>query len=279
MKKVVGLLLVLFTAAFLPAVSANEKPSIAIIDTAIDTSAVNVIHEVCLMEEKRCPNKQSYMEGPGAATLPLDQLYKNMFDHGTNMSAVAKIVSPDVNIVFIRMIPMTNKGTLGIYTDNTMNEALKWVIANKTKFNIVATSISFGSHNFKKTGPGYCSITRVGQDLRKNIITLQTMGVGTMFAAGNHYDKSRVDYPACISEAVAVGAVGERGNVENYSNSGAELDFYALGTYDVNGKRVMGTSPATAALAAFWAKNYKGSYQATYDYLKSVSKDLAVTVR
>ena len=211
--------------------------------------------------------------------MPLDQLYKNMFDHGTQMSAVAKLVNPDVNIVFIRMVPMTNAGTLGIYTDNTMNEAIKWVIANKTKFNIVATSISFGSHNFKKTGVGYCSITKIGQDLQKNIVALQNMGTGTFFAAGNGYDKTRVDYPACISEAIAVGAIGERGNIENYTNSGAELDFYALGTYDVLGKRSMGTSPATAALAAFWAKNYQGSYQATYDYLKSASKELVVTIK
>jgi hypothetical protein len=279
MKKVVGLLLIALVAVFLPSASANQKPAIVIIDTAIDTSAVSIMHEVCIMEEKRCPNKQAYMEGPGAATLPLDQLYKNMFDHGTQMSAVAKSINPDVNIVFIRMIPMTNRGTLGIYTDNTMNEALKWVVANKTKFNIVATSISFGSHNFKKTGPGYCTPTRITADLRNTINTLQGMGVGTMFAAGNGYDKSRIDYPACVSEAIAVGAVGERGNIENYSNTAVELDFYALGTYDVLNRRSMGTSPATAALAAFWAKNYKGSYQATYDYLKSVSTDLVVSVK
>jgi serine protease len=275
MKKVVGLLVVLFTAAFLPAVSANEKPSIAIIDTAIDTSVVNVIHEVCLMEEKRCPNKQAFMEGPGAATLPASQLYKNMFDHGTQMSSVAKFIGPDVNIVFIRIVPMTNSGTLGIYTDNTINEALKWVVSNKTKFNIVATSVSFGSNRFARKGH-YCP---VNQNLRNTIISLQGMGVATAFAAGNRYDKTRVDYPSCISEAVSVGAVGERGNIELYSNSASELDFYALGTYELNGKRIMGTSPATVAFAAFWAKNYQGSYQATYDYIKSLSKELVVSVK
>lgn len=276
MKKVVGLLVILLTAAFLPTVHADQKPAIAIIDTAIDTSAVNVIYEVCLMEEKRCPNKQAFMEGIGAATLPKEQLYKNRFDHGTQMSSVAKLVNSDVNIVFIRIVPMTNSGTLGIYTDNTMNEALKWVVANKTKFNIVATSISFGSRNFKKPVPNYCP---VNQSLRNTIVTLQNMGVATAFAAGNTYDKTRVDYPSCINEAISIGSVGEQGNVELYSNSGAELDFYALGTYDINGTRIMGTSPATAAFAAFWAKNYKGSYQATYDYVKSISKDLIVTVK
>ena len=276
MKKVVGLVLVVLGFTFIPAVHAEEKPSIAIIDTAIDTAAVNVIYEVCLMEEKRCPNKQAYMEGVGAATLPKEQLYVNRFDHGTQMSSVAKLIAPDINIVFIRIVPMTNKGTLGIYSDNTMNEALKWVIANKTKFNIVATSISFGSRNFKKPVPNYCP---VNQNLRNTIVTLQNMGVATAFAAGNTYDKTRVDYPSCINEAISVGAIGERGNIELYSNSAPELDFYALGTYDINGTRIMGTSPATAAFAAFWAKNYKGSYQATYDYIKSLSKDLVISVR
>jgi hypothetical protein len=279
MKKVVGLLAVIITAAFLPAVHAAEKPSIAIIDTAVDTKVVNITYEVCIMEEKRCPNKQTFMEGAGAATLPVEQIYKNGFDHGTKMSIVAKTINPDVNIIFIRIVPMTNAGTMGIYADTTMNEALNWVIKNKTKFNIVATSISFGNHNFKKTTADYCNISKFKDTLTSTINTLQSMGVGTLFAAGNGYDKSRVDYPSCIPQAIAVGSIGERGNVELYSNAGTDLDFYALGTYDILGSRSMGTSPATAGLAAFWAKNYKGSYQTTYDYLKSVSKELAVTIK
>ena len=271
MKKVVGLVLLVLSFIFIPAVHAEEKPAIAILDTAVDTTKVNIAYEVCIMEEKRCPNKQAFQEGPGSATMinPI-----NGFEHGTNMSAIAQKVNPNMNIVFIRIVPATNKGTLGMYTDNTINEAMKWVIANKTKFNIVATSISFGSNRFTKKGH-YCP---VNENLRNTIVTLQSMGVASLFAAGNRYDKTRVDYPACISEAVAVGAVGERGNIENYSNTGAELDFYALGTYDVVGRRVIGTSGATAALAAFWAKSYQGSYQSTYDFIKNKSSQLAVNV-
>jgi len=271
MKKVVGLLVFLLTVAYLPTVSANQKPSVVIMDTAVDTSKVNVAYEVCLMEEKRCPNKQSFQEGPGSATIINPT---NGFEHGTHMAAIAQKTNPNMDIIFIRIVPATNRGTLGIYTDNTINEALKWVIANQAKFNIVATSISFGSNRFARTGH-YCP---VNQNLRNSIVTLQSMNVATLFAAGNRYDKTRVDYPACISEAVAVGATGERGNVENYSNTGAELDFYALGTHDVVGRRVMGTSGATAALAAFWAKSYQGSYQATYDLLKKNAVDLAVNI-
>lgn len=272
MKKLaVGIVLVLGSASLQNA-QAEVKPAIAIIDTAVDTSVVNVAYEVCLMEEKRCPNKQTFMEGPGSATLPADQIYKNGFDHGTIMSLIAKTVNPDVNIVFIRVVPMTNTGRMGIYRDTTINDAMKWVIANKTKFNIVAVSSSNGHHNLKKTAD-YCPVNPA---LRDTIVTLQGMGVASLFAAGNGYDKSRLDYPACISEAVAVGAVGPRGNIELYSNGGIDLDFYTLGTYKTAVKNATGTSAATAALASYWAKSYKGNYQSTYDYLKSVSSNLAV---
>jgi len=269
MKKVVGLLSILLTVVFLSPVSANEKPSIAIIDTAVDTSKVkNVVHEVCILYEIRCPNKNSFMEGPGAASLPASQLYKNGFDHGTIMSLIASAVNKDMNIVFIRVVSMTNAGRQGYYDDRLVNEALKWVIANKTKFNIVAVSASIGSHKLK-AGANYCP---VNTSFRDSIVSLQNLGVASIFAAGNNYDYSRVDYPACISEAVAVGSVGEQGNVELYSNGGNEIDFYALGTYNTSIKRAMGTSAATAALAGYWAKSYKGNYQATYDYLKSIGK-------
>lgn len=268
MKKVVGLLTMLFVAAFLPAVSANQKPAIAIIDTAIDTSKVSVFHEVCIMYEVRCPNKSSFMEGPGAATLPAAQLYKNGFDHGTVMSLVASSVNRDMNIVFIRIVAMDSRGRQMFYDDNLVNEALKWVSTNKAKFNIVAVSASVGHHKFRTT-TNYCP---VNASLRDSIVSLQGAGVATIFAAGNNYDYSRVDYPACVSEAVAVGSVNDSGSIELYSNGGNELDFYALGTYSTSVKRAMGTSAATAAFAAYWAKSYKGSYQATYDYLKSIGK-------
>ena len=275
MKKVVGLLVILLTAAYLPAVSAEEKPAIAIIDTAIDTNVVKVFHEVCVMQEKRCPNKQTFMEGPGSATLPASQLYKNGFNHGTMMASIASSINPNMNIVFVRIVPMANNGRQGFYGENDLNGAFQWVLANKSRFNIVAISASLGNHSFKSM-TNYCPVREY---IRKSITDLQSLGVATVLAAGNNYDKQRVDFPACISESIAVGSVGERGNIENYSNGGPDLDFYALGTYDTALGRAMGTSAATAAFAAYWAKNYKGTYQATYDNVKSLSKDLVVSVK
>lgn len=263
MKKVVGLLVVLFTAAFLPAVSANQKPAIAIIDTAIDTTQVSVFHEVCLMEEKRCPNKQSYMEGTGSAHMPASK----GFEHGTQMVQIAQQVNPNMNIVFIRIFPHDNRGNVARNAANvnsTVRQALEWVANNKTKFNIVAVSAALGETKFATKG-SYCP---VNAQVRNAIINLQNLGVASIFAAGNRYDYARVDYPACISESVAVSSVGVRGNVERYANRSAEVDFFALGTINNS----VGTSAATVALASYWAKNYKGNFSDTYNHFKSIAK-------
>lgn len=275
MKKVVGLFLVAFGLSFLPAVHAQEKPAIAIIDTGVDTSQVNVYHEVCLMEEKRCPNKQTFMEGPGSA----NRAAINGFEHGTNMVKVAQAINPNMNIIFIRIVPADkndkNPMFSAVNSNSTIKQALDWVIKNKTKFNIVATSTSFTEYSKFKKGLNYCP---VNSSLQKTIVSLQSLNVGVFFGAGNDYKTTQIGYPACIAESIAVGASNADNRVELYSNKAPEIDFFALGTYDILGKRIMGTSPATAALAAHWAKNYKGSHSSTFDYLKSVSTNLVVSV-
>jgi hypothetical protein len=221
------------------------------------------------MEEKRCPNKQVFQEGPGSATIAVPQVYSNGWDHGTIMASVATQVNPDINIVFIRIVPMVVKtGRQSSYSQFALIDALNWVSENKDKFNIVATSASMGHHKLK-TGANYCPVNK---SLRSSIVKLQELNVAAIFSAGNNYDYSRVDYPACIAEAIAVGATDKNNRIALYGNSGLEIDFYALGNYTVNNRNVLGTSASTAALASFWAKNYTGSYQGTLDLLKAKSK-------
>lgn len=272
MKKIaVGIAVVLGLTLLAPA-SAEVKPSIAIIDTAIDTTLPalqgKIIYEACVMQSKGCPNKQMIQEGPGSASLPASQLYANGFDHGTIMALIATQVNPDINIVFIRIVPMAANGRQSQYTESSVLSALEWVAQNKQKFNIVATSASIGHHNLR-TGANYCPVRA---NLRDSIVKLQSINVATIFAAGNNYDINRVDYPSCITEAIAVGSATREGRIALHSNGGKELDFYALGSFETSVKNAVGTSAATAALASYWVKNYKGSYASTYDYLKSISK-------
>ena len=273
MKKIAVGLITVFSLVLLQPVSAETKPSIAIIDTAIDATIPEaygkVIYEVCITERSSCPNGKGFQEGKGAATLKTEQIEKNGFSHGTSMAAIAGQVNPNINIVFIRIVGINPSGTQQQYTDRSVISALDWVKSNKSNYNIVAVSASVGNRNFK-TLTNYCPVNPV---LRNSIISLQSVDVATLFAAGNTYDYSRVDYPSCIAEAISVGATDRGTNrISLYSNGGLDIDFYALGAYRAINKNHAGTSAATVALASYWAKSYAGSYQATLDLLRSKSK-------
>jgi hypothetical protein len=214
MKKIAVGLIAVFGLILLQPAYAEDKKSIVIIDTAVDTSLPalqgKIIHEVCLMEELRCPNKKSFMEGPGAATLPANQVYSGGFAHGTQMSLIATQTNPNINIVFIRIFPMDRNGNVAHSAANansTVKQALDWVIKNKTKFNVVAVSASLG-HKPTRTGPNYCSNNRFDAGLKSSIASLKTLGVASVFATGNDRDKTRINYPACLTDSVAVASVG-----------------------------------------------------------------------
>jgi hypothetical protein len=247
----------------------NSKPSIVIIDTAIDPSIVTVQHEVCIMVAKDCPNHKSFMEGPGSASLPKDQLI-NGFNHGTEVTYVAKTVNPEIDVIFIRVVQRTPEGFIGFYSDDELILAIDWIIKNRKKFNIVSMSYSSGVWE-RDGGENFCPDYRTTEILIKKINLLKSLNIPSFFPTGNIGDKTRIKYPACLPNGIAVGALDEFENIEEYSNENRDLDFYALGNYNFNNDYIIeGTSFSVAALSALWSKNYKGNYQKTYDYLKSI---------
>lgn len=282
MKKIaVGIILVFGLTTLQPA-QADIAQSIVIIDTAIDTSIPQlkqkVVQEVCIVGTGTCPNGKMFQEGPGSATLPSSKALSGGFEHGTIMSLIANQVNPSVDIIFIRIAGINPRtGAIGSFSQVEVTRALDWVIANKSKYNVVSVSSSVGTHVLN-SGAAYCPIKATHSTLINNINTLISLGVPTMFSSGNNGDIARVDFPACIPAAVAVSGsdfnVDDKDFVATWSNGGPDADFYALGVYNTQVKRAVGTSASTAAFSAYWAKNYKGTYQATYDYLKSITKPI-----
>jgi len=183
-----------------------QIPTIAILDTAIDTSLPifkdKIIYEACVVQWSSCPNELSVMEGPGSATLKPEWLLKNGFDHGTQMSSLAVMTNPNINIVFVKVIGTNINGLRQAAGEATVYNALEWVIQNKNKFNIQAVSMSQGHHNLA-TGSDYCPKTPITES---KIDTLKSMDVGVFFPTGNARDYSRIDWPACIPSAIAIGA-------------------------------------------------------------------------
>jgi len=232
-------------------------PTLAILDTALDTSIPSIkeklIYEVCILEWTTCPNGKSFMEGPGASHLPLSSITKNGFDHGTQMASVAIAANPNMNIVFVRVIGQNINFDRQITGEKTVYSALDWVYANKDKFNIQAVSMSLGDSNASSVGH-YCPVTPNTQQSIKNLLSV---GVPTFFPTGNGRNYNRIDWPSCIPESFAIGA-GSRNGIELISNSDQLLtDFYALGNtkaiYPGNVvKNASGTSVSAQIAASQW---------------------------
>ena len=256
--------------------TSTSAPTVAILDTAIDMSQQKikdrVVYEVCLIEiiegsTARCPNGQTKMEGPGAATLPVGKLSLGGFDHGTLMSDQAIQTNPNVNIVFIRIIGQRENGAREYTTEATVFNALQWVADNQSKFNIQSVAMAQGSHYLGAAGTDYCPKTPTTVEKVK---ALNSMNVGVFFPAGNNRDYQRIDWPACIPDTIAVGATMPDNSVASYSNYDPLLvDFHARGTtvlYGLNAKKTnfAGSSASVLVAATSWATVKAAKSQLSY---------------
>ena len=255
-------------------------PSIAILDTAIDSKLPQlngkVIYEACFTSNSSCPGGKSFVEGTGAAYLPSNIISNNGFDHGTGITSVAIKSNPNVNIVFIRIIGNTPTGGRAVTPSTTIAMALNWATQNKDKFNIKAISMSQGHHNLRST-PDYCpKDSAVEAEINRAI----TNNIGVFFPAGNSWD-SRLDWPACIPNSIAVGATDPNGYIAGYSNFDSNLiDFVTPGYENVlrpsgQTQYAVGTSLAVQVAAGNWATLASAkptyTYQQLYDLLAKTS--------
>lgn len=233
-------------------------PTIAILDTGIDSTIPafqgKIAQEVCILDWTTCPNGKNFMEGPGAATMPLNLINLNGFDHGTAMASVIIQNNPNVKLVFIKIIGNTATGARQIAFESTVYNALNWVALNKQKYNIQAVTMAQGHHNLL-AGTNYCPTTPKTQAAVHSLVVL---GVPTFFPAGNGRDYSRMDWPACLDESISIGAVDQQNEITSYSNNdNLKLDFFALGNMTAIApgnivKNIAGTSAAIQVAAAQW---------------------------
>ena len=260
----------------------DSKPSVAILDTAIDTSLPafqgKIIQEVCILEWTTCPNGKSFMEGPGAASMPANLITLNGFDHGTFMTSVFVKTNPDVNIVFIKIIGNTATGLRQNAGEASVYNALNWVKTNAAKYNIQAVTMSQGMHNLGPAGTDYCPKTPTTQQSVKDLIAI---GIPTFFPSGNGRDYVRIDWPACLDESVSVGYVDNINEISISSNNdNAKLDFFAPGFFTVSGpgnlsKNISGSSAAIQFAGAQWIRLKSAKPDYSYDQLLTALRSTA----
>jgi hypothetical protein len=266
-KNKIILIVVAISATLLPTQTASAvgEKTLVIIDSGINTDLAwaksAVIDEACFVEFNRCPNGFSQMIGAGASKITPAMTTAGSFSHGTQMASVAVAVNPNVKIVSIRVAGMTAKGVPNPYTGKAISWALDYVEANKARLNVGAVSISLGN-SYRSTS---CPI--VG-NLQTQITNLMASGIPVVIAVGNG-GSTKIDYPACIPQAIAVGATEDRYAMKEVSgwvypimaisNHNSEVDYFVNGKYTVsdisdNKKVSFGTSNSTVAFATYLTK-------------------------
>jgi hypothetical protein len=277
MKKIAILLGVALTMIGTVPSHAVEKASVVIIDSGFDPSKVQPIAEVCILVVQRCNNGQSFDESVGSSNTSSKMSVNGQreWNHGTVMADIVRQINPDVNLIFIRNAFVVPSGAVNIGGIKEFNRSLDWVMTNKEKYNISAVSFSRGQSTWTRTS----AICPVDVTTQNQIVALQNLGVATVIAAGNARNKTNVNYPACISEAIAVSGIYSQTyrplDFSTYretfgTNSGPATDFFTYGNFTtVGGKVADSTSASTASFAGYWSKVSNGNYFETYAKIAS----------
>ena len=140
--------------------------------------------------------------------------------------------------------------------DSSLIQAFQWIAGKRQELNIGAVAMAQGHHSLLPS-KNYCPKSA---KLEKLITDLKLSDVPVFFPAGNAGDKSRIDWPACIPTALAIGAVDSNGQIAKYSNYDRVLnDFYVLGTSSAllpggGGTSATGTSVSTVVAASYWLR-------------------------
>ena len=251
-----------------PASAASDKTLVIIdsgINTQLDWAKAAIVEEACFIEYGKCPNGLASMTGPGAAHIDPALVKDKALSHGTQMASVAVATNPNVKIVVVRIVGMSAKGFANSYTTRGLATAMDWVVANAARLNVGAVSISLG----RAYAEASCPIAAEPR-LQSQIISLASMNVATVIASGNNSNKLKVNYPACIPEAIAVGATDRPYTIKQVqgtvypimlmSNGGPDLDLVTLGRHtvtDLNGVKTvtLGTSNANTVVATRLAQS------------------------
>lgn len=269
MKKIAILVGIFLCLTPLQVAHTEEIKTMVIIDDYLNAENLlikdKVVQELCIVEESKCNNGDNFEIGIGSGNRSTNP---QKLSHGTQMMLVANKINPDINFIFISTFERTDNGEeLGI-AESSIAKSLQWAYENKEEYNIVVVSGSFGLHELDPKAE-YCPSS---SETTLAISKLKSIEVASVFASGNNEDYKRIDYPACLPDAIGIGATSKLNKVELYGNYSADVDFFALGTQKINNKTIMGTSVSTAGFSAFWAKKYDGNYTSTYDKIKLLRK-------
>jgi subtilisin family serine protease len=272
---------------------------VAVLDTGADTHHPDIrdglVAEQCFCTSASgsgcCPNGTAEQSGAGAA--------EDDNGHGTNVTGIITSdgrvappgIAPDAMVVAIKVLDKTGAGTsAGILS------GLDFVINKHPEVKVVNLSLGLGN-----LFPGVCdSAASFTTAFASAVNTLRGRGAVFFASSGNNGSSSQIAVPACIGNAIAVGAVykGDVGTitfgctdattaadrVACFSNSDSQVDVLAPGapvtSAGIGGgvSTFVGTSqacPVAAGVAALILSAHPGL---SPDAVEAAMKNTGVTI-
>lgn len=254
--------------------------TVAILDTGVDKAhpalSGQVVSEACygttdgsIGSTTACPGGVESSTASGSG-VDCDSSYEGCY-HGTHVAGTVAStdstysgVAPEASLIAVQVFSLFdsfnfcapfNKCVLSWTSDQVAG--LERVYALRNTYDIASVNMSLGGGEYT----GDCdSDPDVNIQSRKAIIDqLTDAGIAVVVASGNNGYPNAIGAPACIKNAISVGAVDGFDSVADFSNANPELDLLAPGvaiTSTMPGgvfDDLQGTSMATPHVAGAWA--------------------------
>lgn len=250
--------------------------SVAVLDTGVNKNhiflqgKVNSDLEICILYDLGCPNGSDLQVGPGAA--------RDYNGHGTHVAGIAvgnadieygghyfSGTAPDAELIAMRIIDDRNAG----WISETVAALERTLLINQWGLSrVAAVNLSIGNNSYYRNycDENYPLLAAIIDNLYSNDIPV-VVSTGNE-RAGLPWYRIRVgdptgglSAPACIRNAVAVGATTKDDFIAHYSNHNHMVDLLAPGTNIFSASfnlfspfiRLSGTSMAAPQVAGAFA--------------------------
>jgi hypothetical protein len=306
MKKLTLFVAALLVVAGVSPAQAEQAVTVAVIDSGFDSSKFgdSIVAEVCITAGAGCNNRTGFEIGQGASgsTVPVNRRSLSDWEHGDFMVSTILSANPNAKILLIRNAKRYGSALLP-GNENDLAKALSWVEGNASKYNIVAVSVSRGSHKYVSSNKEVSRLSNLVSNFKLMIGRLKAINGNPRLVAAlekrlNVHENSlrslgTIECPANdelkdiisnlqksnVATIIATGndasrtyvdypaCIDDAVSVSAYREYGVVAPFANVSSNTDFVARAGSTSEATATLAGIWSRMYNGEYTSTYEAL------------